>query len=154
MFQEYRKGDFLISTDQSKLDLKTIHNFLRKSYWAENIPYEIFKTSVEHSLCFGIYHHSRQIGFARLVTDFSTIAYLTDMFILEDYKNDDLLTWMIKCILSHPELQKLRRWLLAKKNGLYAPYQFAPLHDPESFMEIYRPDTYKKHPDHSRSGKQ
>jgi GNAT superfamily N-acetyltransferase len=115
------KDNFSISTDKSKLDISIIHDFLSHSYWSENIPKEIIQKSIEGSLCFGVYAGDKQVGFARMVTDKATFAYLADVFIIEAYRGKGLSKWLIEIILSHPDLQGLRRILLATRDahGLY-----------------------------------
>lgn len=122
---EVKKDEFLISTDKELLDIDVIHSYLSKeSYWAMNIPREVVERSIVHSLCFGVYHESKQIGFARLVTDQATFAYLADVFILEDHRGQGLSKWLIHSIHAHPELQGLRRWVLGTKDahGLYEQF--------------------------------
>ena len=135
---------FIISTDPEKLDLKVIHHFLRSSYWAQNIPLETVRRSVAHSLCFGLYHGSRQIGFARVVTDFATVSYLCDVFVIDAYRGQGLGKQLMAYISRYPELQGLRRWMLftADAHGLYAPFGFTPLARPERGMEIVAPKPY------------
>jgi GNAT superfamily N-acetyltransferase len=131
------KEDFSISTDNKKLDIFFIHQYLSKeAYWCKNIPLEIVKRSIENSLCFGIYHHEKQIGFARVVTDKATFAYLADVFIITDYRGRGLSKWLMQTIMDTPDLQGLRRWLLATldAHGLYTQFDFKPLPNPERFM--------------------
>lgn len=139
MAVKYRKKDFLISTDKSLLDLKVIHNLFTASYWAKNVSYTIVEKAIEESLCFGVYHQHKQIGFARVITDFATIAYISDVFILDEYKERKLLDWLMMCILSHPELQTPKRWFLASKEGLYAQCTFTPLNTPPHVDKHARP---------------
>ncbi len=136
---------FHISTDKSKLDLAKIHNFLKNSYWAENIPLQVVEKSIENSLCFGIYEGSQQIGFGRVITDYTTFAYLTDLFIDESCRGLGLGKWLVKCILEYPELQGLRKWLLATRDAheLYRPYGFQ-MAKPERYMEISVPNPYRE----------
>lgn len=136
---------FSISTDKSKLDLSVIHNFLKQSYWAENIPLSIVKKSIDNSLCFGVYEGSKQVGFARVITDYATFAYFSDVFILEPYRGQGLGKWLIKSILEHPELQGLRRWLLITGDAqeLYRKYGFQELKH-EECMTIATPNIYKQ----------
>src|SRR5580692_1265290 len=106
---EIRKDEFLISTDKSKLDIELIHHFLStKSYWAQNIPFETVKTSIENSICFGMFFQNEQIGFARVVSDKATFAYLGDVFVLPEYRGKGLSKWLMQTIHDHPELQNLR----------------------------------------------
>lgn len=125
--QEYHKGKFRISTDRSLLDLELIRNSLKSNYWADSVPLEVVETAIENSLCFGMYDARKQIAFARIVTDFSTIAYIADFFMLEEFFEQELSDWMMECICAHPQLYALRRWLLASKDGLYAKFQFTPV---------------------------
>jgi GNAT superfamily N-acetyltransferase len=139
MEYEEIRGDFLISTDKSKLDIKLIHQYLsEESYWSKNIPLEIVQKSIEGSVCFGLYHQQKQIGFARVITDGAVFGYLADVFILEQFRGKGLAKWMIKVILDHPGLQGFRRWMLATKDahGLYAQFGFKELDKPERYMYI------------------
>jgi GNAT superfamily N-acetyltransferase len=146
MHSAWAKGEFQISTDPARIDLRAVHEFLTNSYWARGIPLETVQRSIENSLCFGIYHGDRQIGFARVITDRATFAYLADVFVLPDYRGHGLSKWLMECIIAHPDLQGLRRWMLATQDAheLYAQYGFSPLKAPERWMEIHRPDVYKK----------
>lgn len=140
------KARFSISTDKSKLDLSTIHNFLKTSYWARNIPLSVIEKSIKQSLCFGVYEGEKQVGFARVITDYATFAYLTDIFILEAYRRRGLAKWLVECILEHPELQGFRRWLLGTKDAhkLYAQYGFQSLAKPDFYMEIVNSNVYRQ----------
>jgi GNAT superfamily N-acetyltransferase len=140
------KDNFSISTDKSKLDISVIHDFLSGSYWSENIPVETVQKCIEGSMCFGVYDNNRQVGFARMVTDNSTFAYLADVFIIEEYRGRGLSKWLVEFILSHPDLQGLRRILLATKDAhnLYKQFGFTPINNPDRFMQIHNPDIYKK----------
>jgi len=142
---EHRRGDFVITTDPARLDLDTIHGFLTNSYWAKGIPRDTVARSIEHSLCFGIYDGSgAQVGFARVVSDFATVAYLGDVFVLESHRGRGLSKWMMQCIMQHPALQGLRRWILLTRDAhqLYSQYGFTALKTPERYMELHRPDVY------------
>ena len=149
---EWLRGDHSISTDRERLDREAIHAFLRESYWAQGIPREVVDRSIDHSLCFGLYERTRQIGFARVVTDSSTFAYLADVFVLDAYRRRGLGKWLIEVIRNHPDLQGLRRWMLATRDAhsLYSAFGFRPLQKPERIMEIVDPDVYKR----SGSGKE
>jgi GNAT superfamily N-acetyltransferase len=142
-FESERDG-FLVSTDKTKLDIGVIHGFLSRSYWARNIPISVVERSIENSLCFGVYDGRKQVGFARVITDHATFAYLADVFILEEYRGRGLSRWMLDCIMSHPDLQGLRRWLLATRDaqGLYHKVGFGPLNAPDRWMEIRKSDPY------------
>jgi len=144
---EYRRGEFVVSTDPARLNLDVIHEFLTNCYWAKGIPREIVARSVEHSLCFGVYDGSgAQIGFARVVSDFATIAYLGDVFILESHRGLGLSKWMMECIMEHPALQGLRRWILLTRDahGLYSQFGFTPLKSPERHMERHDAAVYER----------
>lgn len=160
---EYRRGGFLISTDPARLDLDVIYHFLTNCYWARGIRRELVARSIEHALCFGIYDESReksplsakaaggrepgpaQVGFARVISDFATTAYLGDVFVLESYRGRGLGKWMMECIMQHPALQNLRRWILLTRDAhqLYAKVGFTPLKAPESYMELHHPEVYE-----------
>jgi GNAT superfamily N-acetyltransferase len=114
---DFIKGEFRISTDPALLNIDVIHQFLSHSYWAENIPVEIVKKSIAGSICFGVYHHELQIGFARVVTDKATFAYLADVFIDEKFRGLGLSKWLMETIISHHELAGLRRWMLGTRDA-------------------------------------
>lgn len=126
--------------------MDVIYEFLTNCYWAKGIPRDVVARSIEHSLCFGIYHEcGEQIGFARVISDFATIAYLGDVFVLESHRGHGLSKWMMECIMQHPALQGLRRWILLTRDahGLYSQFGFTPLESAERYMELHRPDVYK-----------
>lgn len=136
---EAMKDDFSISTDKAKLDVELIHHYLcHESYWAKNIPVQVVEKSIEGSFCFGMYHQNKQIGFARVITDHATFAYLADVFILPSHQGKGLSKWLMEAIMNHPDLQGLRRWLLATRDahGLYAQFGFIPLDKPERIMGL------------------
>jgi GNAT superfamily N-acetyltransferase len=144
MIQEYRRGDYVISTDKSRLDLNVIHDFLsNSSYWAVGRKLETIQRSIENSLAFGLYENERQVGFARVVTDYATFAWLADVFVVEDARGRGLGTWLIEVILEHPELQGFRRWTLATKDAheIYRKFGFKELKRPERWMERRDPNT-------------
>ncbi|MDE3145504.1 MAG: GNAT family N-acetyltransferase [Bacteroidota bacterium] len=148
-FYENSKDDYLISTDPSKLNIEVIHKYLsQESYWAKDIPFETVKRSIEHSLCFGLYHQQQQLGFARLITDKATFAYLADVFVLKEYRGKGLSKFLLATIQSHPELQNLRRWLLGTKDahGLYEQFGWTRVTEELSnrFMTRHNPDVYRK----------
>ncbi len=136
--REYKKDEFIISTDNEKLQFDVIHKFLSTSYWAKNIPFEIVKQSINNSLCFGIYKGNTQIGFSRLITDYATFAYLADVFIIEEFRGKGLSKWMMQQIIDYPELQGLRTWMLktADAHGLYKQFGFDKPKFPERVMEF------------------
>ena len=137
MTREWRRGEYLISTDRSLLDLQVIHGYLSTSYWAAGVPEEVVGRSIENSLNFGVYRGEEQVGFARVVTDRATFAYLADVFVLEAHRGQGLGKWLVEVILSHPDLQGLRRWMLATRDAhdLYRRYAFTELARPAIFME-------------------
>jgi len=142
---EHRRGEYVISTDPARLELDVIHQFLTNCYWAKGIPREVVARSLKHSLCFGIYHVSGgQVGFARVICDFATIAYFGDVFVLESHRGRGLSKWMMECVMQHPNLQGLRRWILltGDAHGLYAKFGFTRLKSAERYMELHRPDVY------------
>jgi GNAT superfamily N-acetyltransferase len=144
--QEYREGRFLVSTDRSWLDLDLIHGFLTDCYWAKGIPREIVARSIENSLCFGVYDEGKQIGFARVISDCATYAYIGDVFVIESHRGKGIGKWLMECIVRHPSLQNLRRWSLVTEDahGLYAQFGFTPLRSPERYMEVLDADVYKR----------
>jgi GNAT superfamily N-acetyltransferase len=131
----------LISTDKSMLDINIIYQFLSGSYWAKGRPREIVSKSIENSLCFGVYIERKQIGFARVVTDYATFAWIADVFILEEYRGKGYSKKLLQTILGFPGLQDMKRWILATKDAhkLYRKFGFQPLDRPERFMEISSP---------------
>jgi GNAT superfamily N-acetyltransferase len=145
MVHEWRRGEYLISTDKSRLDLTLIHNFLRTSYWAAGIPLEVVRRSIEHSLSFGLYKEDQQIGYARVITDYATFAYLGDVFILEPFRGQGLSKWLMEVVVTHPDLQGFRRWILLTKDahGLYKKVDFTGVATPERYMERFFPDVYE-----------
>jgi GNAT superfamily N-acetyltransferase len=141
--QDWRKDGYLISTDQTLIDLKAVHAYLSRAYWCEGIPFEIVEKSARNSLCFGLYQITdsgsrTQIGFARVISDYASFAYLADVYVLEEHRGQGLSKWLMSCIMRHPDLQGLRRFLLATKgaHGLYARYGFQITETPDYFMEI------------------
>lgn len=139
---EFKRDLFVLSDDASKLNIDAICKFLSRAYWADKRPRDVIQKSIKHSLTFGVYHGEKQIGFARVVTDRAVFAYLCDVFIDEDYRGHALGKWMLECILSHPELQGLKRWCLVTKDahGFYKQFGFTELNDPTKWMEILNPD--------------
>ena len=143
---EWRRDGFTISTDRSKLDREAIHEFLAGSYWATGIPRDVVDRSIEGSLCFGVFDGERQVGFARVITDSATFAYLADVFVLESHRGRGLAAWLMECILAHPELQGLRRWMLLTRDAhpLYRQSGFRDLAHPERVMEMTFPGIYER----------
>jgi GNAT superfamily N-acetyltransferase len=144
---EWIRDKFIISTDKARLNIAYTHEYLANhSYWAQNIPVTVLKKSIEGSLCFGIYAADKQIGFARVITDKASFAYLADVFVDENYRGLGLSKWLMQVIVTHPDLQGLRRFLLATRDahGLYEQFGFSLLSYPEKWMHIHNPDVYKK----------
>jgi GNAT superfamily N-acetyltransferase len=142
---EWTREGFTVSDDPSRLDRGVIERFLAQhSYWAKNIPSATVDKSLRNSLCFTLLEGGRQIGFARVVSDRATIAYLADVFVLPEFRGRGLAKWLLKCVLEHPELQGLRRWVLATRDahGLYQKLGFTPLKRPDIFMERHDPNVY------------
>jgi GNAT superfamily N-acetyltransferase len=139
-----KQGDYSVSTDPAVFNIEVIHDFLSHSYWAENIPLETMKRAINNSLCFGLFHKQQQIGFARVITDYSTFGYLADVFIIESYRGKGLARFLIGTIMQHPDLKGFRKWLLATRDahGLYGKFGFKPIEKPERLMEISRPGIY------------
>jgi GNAT superfamily N-acetyltransferase len=137
MTRGWRRDEYLISTDTSMLDLEVVHGYLSRSYWAAGVPEDVVRRSIENSLCFGVYRGEEQAGFARVVTDHATFAYLADVFVLEEHSGQGIGKWLVEVILSHPDLQGLRRWMLATRDAhdLYRRYAFTELARPGIFME-------------------
>ena len=144
---EWTKNDFIITTDKSKIDATYVHHFLSQSYWAKGIPMETVQKSIEGSLCFSLFYPNQQIGFARVITDEATFAYLADVFIDENFRGRGLSKWLMEIIVSYPSLQGLRRFLLATRDAhnLYKQFGFEPLKNTDRWMEIHKPDVYKPH---------
>lgn len=136
---EVKRDTFTISTDPSRLDVDTICEFLARAYWANDRPRDRIERSLANSLVFGLYDGTKQIGLARVVTDYATFAWVCDVFIDEAYRGRDLGKWLMDSVLSHPDLQGLRRWLLATRDahGLYSQFGFEPLKNPERWMQKY-----------------
>jgi GNAT superfamily N-acetyltransferase len=147
MFHEWRRDEhYVISTERRRLDLEVIHGFLSRIYWAEGIPREVVARSIEHSLPFGVYEGVEQIGFARVVTDYATFAYLADVFVLEEHRGKGLSKWLVATILAHPELQGLRRFSLMTRDAqeLYRKFGFVEAPGRPTYMQRWKPDVYKK----------
>jgi GNAT superfamily N-acetyltransferase len=138
-------GEYEISTDRSRLDVTLIHAFLRSSYWAEGIPRDIVERSIERSLCFGAFLDGGQVGFARVISDFATFAYVADVFVLREHRGHGVAKLLMRAIVEHSELQGLRRILLATRDahGLYAQFGFQALTHPDYFLSVHNPDVYR-----------
>ena len=135
--QEWRQDPFWISTDRRQIDLDVVHAFLTTAYWSPGIPREVVRRALEHSLPFGLYRDTSQVGLARVVTDYATFAYVCDVFILPDARGQGLGRWLMAVVADHPALRGLRRWVLATRDahGLYRHSGFTALAHPEQFME-------------------
>ena len=138
-------SEYEISADKQRLDIATIHEYLAQSYWSPGVPRAVVERAIEGSLCFGVFHQRKQVGFARVVTDKATFAYLADVFILESHRGKGLSKRLMGVVFAHPDLQGLRRFMLATKDahGLYKQFGFTELTNPARFMELHRPDVYK-----------
>ena len=139
------RDDFLVSTDPARLDVDAVHTFLTSSYWALGIPRAVVERAIAGSICFGLFHGQRQIGFARVVTDRATFAYLADVYVLEEHRGRGLARWLIETVIAHPDLRGLRRFVLVTRDahGLYEQFGFTPLAKPENYMEKHWPDVYR-----------
>ena len=133
-----------ISEDKSRLDLDSIHQFIAQSYWANGIPKAVLKRSIDNSLCIGVYCSEAQVGFARVITDKATFAYLADVYVLEPHRNQGLAGKIMDFVASHPDLQGLRRKLLITRDahGLYQKYGYRSLQNPENILEIRADNPY------------
>jgi N-acetylglutamate synthase-like GNAT family acetyltransferase len=136
---------YIVSADPALLDIKVIHDFLSQSYWAKDMPMSLIERMVKNSFCFGVYHHGAQVGFARVISDYTTFAYLADVFILPEHRGRGLSKALVAAIQAHPDLQGLRRWMLVTldAHGLYEQFGFKPVAHPERHMEIHRPGLYQ-----------
>ena len=139
-------GEFEISTDPSRIDIAAVHSFLTASYWAQGVPLKTVTRSIHNSLCFGISRGIELAGFARVITDRATFAYLADVFVVESFRGRGLSKWLMQCIFAHPELQGLRRWSLITRDAhkLYRQFGFRELKSPERWMELHDPEIYAK----------
>ncbi len=142
---QFKNGDFTIDTSRDRLKIDVIHDFLsNESYWAQTRTIEQTMKAIENSICFGVYLGDRQIGFARVISDHATFAYIGDVFVIDEFRGRGLSKWLMETIVTHPDLQRLRRWILATRDahGLYSKYGFEPLRHPERWMELPAPDAY------------
>ncbi|MFN2577627.1 MAG: GNAT family N-acetyltransferase [Pyrinomonadaceae bacterium] len=150
MTDTWQRDEYSISTDGARLDIDLIHNYLsNESYWARGRSREIVQRSIENSFPFGIYQGDEQVGFARIVTDYATFAWVADVFVVPEHRGHGLSKWLIEVILAHPRLQGFRRWVLSTRDahGLYEKFGFIKLHRSERWME--RPDpNMKESPDY------
>ena len=136
--------DYEVTGDSKRLDIGAIYDFLSQSYWSAGIPRAVVERAIANSLCFGVFHEGHQVGFARVVTDKATFAYVADVYILPEHRGKGLSRRLMEEVIRHPDLQGLRRILLATRDahGLYAKFGFKPLARPERIMEIHDPNVY------------
>jgi GNAT superfamily N-acetyltransferase len=144
--RQWQRGEYAIDTDPARLDRNIAHRFIASTYWAKDIPFETFNRSVDGALCFGVYHGAALVGFARVISDGATVAYLGDVYIDPPHRGKGLSKWLMDCITAHPGLQGLRRWMLltGDAHGLYRQYGFTDLAAPERWMERADPHIYQK----------
>jgi GNAT superfamily N-acetyltransferase len=144
MHNEWKRNEMLVSDDPARLDVEAIHAFLNRAYWCVGIPRETVERAVCHSLCFGLYDGSAQVGLARVITDHATFAYLCDVYVLESHRGRGLGKWLIECVMAHPAIPGLRRFNLATRDAhsLYVRHGFKPLRHPENHLELHQPDIY------------
>lgn len=150
----WERDEFAVDTEPARIDVAAVHAFLTESYWAKGIPLDVVRRAIEGSLCFGLYATTpgacalagEQVGFARLVTDRATFAYLADVFVVEAWRGRGLATWLMSCIVAHPDVQGLRRWVLATRDAhaLYAKFGFTPIANPERWMHRWDPEVYTR----------
>ena len=142
----WARGRLEISTDQARLDRAAIHRFLEGSYWAKGVPREVVDRSIEGALCFGVFDGGAQIGFARVITDRATFAYLADVYVLESHRGQGIGKWLMEVVRAHPDLQGLRRWVLATRDAheLYRQFGFTAVADPARYMEIVDREVYTR----------
>jgi GNAT superfamily N-acetyltransferase len=142
----WQQGEYTISTDKARLDIGVIHEFLNTSYWAAGRSAETIRRSIKNSIPFGLYKDDQQVGFARIITDYATFAWIADVFVLEPHRGQGLSKWLMEVIISHPELQGFRRWVLATKDAheLYRKFGFNELKLPERWMERHDPNTQEQ----------
>jgi ribosomal protein S18 acetylase RimI-like enzyme len=142
------RGAYSLTTDRTRLDVTAVHAYLSRTgkYWARDISKDLVGKSMKHSLCFGLFHEDRQVGFARVVTDYSTYAYLCDVYVLEDHQGQGLGEWMIENVMAHPDLQRLRRFQLVTRDahGLYKRFGFETVASAPHHMEIFKPGLYSR----------
>jgi GNAT superfamily N-acetyltransferase len=139
-------GACFVTTDPARVDRDLTYEFLSQSYWSKGIPRHVFERAIANSLCFSLYEGDDQVGFARVVTDRATFAYLADVFVLPSHRGRGLAKLLMEAVVAHSDLQGLRRWVLATRDahGLYARYGFTPLQAPDRFMELWDPNVYQR----------
>ncbi|MGC4099942.1 GNAT family N-acetyltransferase [Ferruginibacter sp.] len=142
-----QRGDFWLTTDKTKMDLQAIHQFLSKeAYWSKNIPFETVKNAAENSLNFGVFYKEQQVGYARIISDYATIAYLGDVYVLPAFRGNGLSKWLMEEVMQHPSLQGLRRWILltGDAHGLYRQFGWKDIAAPDRWMEFHNKNVYTK----------
>jgi GNAT superfamily N-acetyltransferase len=146
MTAQWQRDGFLVSCDPAQVDADVVARFLGESYWAQGIPLQTVRRSIAGSLCFALLDGTKQVGFARVISDRATIAYLADVFVLAEYRGRGLGKWLVECVLAHPELQGLRRWVLVTRDAheLYRRFGFKPLARPQGFMELHDTQVYSR----------
>lgn len=146
-YVEQHRGEYCVSSNPDRLDLAAIHGYLSKSYWSPGIPREVLRRAIDGSICFGLFKQNSQVGFARVVTDRATFAYLCDVYVLDAHQRQGLGHWLIQVVIDHPDLQGLRRFVLVTRDAhrLYKKFGFLPLARPDGYMELYRPDVYSNY---------
>ena len=143
-YPDITNGAYSVTANRQQIDVDAVHAFLARCFWATGISRDVVARSIAHSLCFGLFDGKAQVGFARVVTDSSTYAYLCDVYVLEECRGKGLGKWMMEFVMEHPDLQGLRRFQLVTRDAhsLYSRFGFAPLVNPERHMEIFRPGLY------------
>jgi GNAT superfamily N-acetyltransferase len=138
------RDEYLLSDDPARLDLAAVHRYLTTSYWSPGLPMAVLVRAIAGSVCFGVYRGAEQVGFARVVTDRATFAYLCDVYVIDAHRGRGLGRWLMEAVAAHPHLQGLRRFVLVTRDahGLYERFGFRPLSRPEGYMELHRPDVY------------
>lgn len=146
MAEQWHHGDYLLTTDRTAIDVGAVHAFLEQSYWTPGVPLEVVQRALAHSLNFGLLRDQQLVGFARVITDYATFAYVADVFVLPEFRGQGLGTWMMSRIVAHPELQGLRRWCLVTRDAheVYARVGFEPTAVPERWMEKLDPHVYER----------
>jgi predicted GNAT family acetyltransferase len=141
----WTRGAYTVTTDPALVDHSVVTSFLQDSYWSKGVPAPVVSKSIEGSLCFALRNETRQIGFARVISDRATVAHLNDVFVLPEFRGQGLGTWLMECVMAHPELQGLRVWILVTRDAhdLYKKFGFLPLGRPEGYMERRTPDVYR-----------
>ena len=146
MSELHRRGDYAITTDAARMDVAAVHAYLSRSYWANGVPLALVQRAIDHSLCFGLFHRDQQVGFARVITDRATFAYLADVYVLEAHRGQGLSKWLIGTVRAHADLQGLRRFMLSTRDahGLYRQFGFKELTFPTRLMEVLDGEVYAR----------